>query len=230
VPADAPPGKLPRLTGGRRGDLRYGGLSIHAELPFRKRPQLCTGHTCYGPGIHRRPDTGLILAAGRPPWSDACRRRRQWLIAWFRRLADRLREVRLCCGPWWRVCSSPSVTTQLGITAIFLDPPYSAESGRTADLYGVDSLIVSHDVRRYCLKHGDDPRFRIVLAGLEGEHDELERHGWRRLRWRKHPGLGNRSKAGRERARRERLWCSPHTLHDAVDPSLFDGEEDPVGW
>jgi hypothetical protein len=65
-----------------------------------------------------------------------------------------------------------------------------------------------------------------VLAGLAGEHDELLAHGWRCLAWRKHPGLGNRSKAGRERARRERLWASPYTLHHAVDPSLFVDRND----
>jgi DNA adenine methylase len=199
------------------------------EVPrsFGRRIQLSNGSTRYGPGIHGRPDPAPQLPDGRAPWTNACRRRREWLVAWFRRLRDRLHGVLLCCGDWRRVCSSESVTSLLGTVGIFFDPPYSAESGRTAGLYGVDSLTVAHDVRHYCLEHGDDPRFRIVLAGLAGEgHEELERHGWQCLRWRKHPGLGNRSKAGRKRARQERLWCSPHTLHDAVDLSPFDGPED----
>jgi DNA adenine methylase len=203
-----------------------GYLVPEVPRPFGKRGQLSSGNTHHGTGIHRRLDTGLILPAGRSPWVGACRRRRQALVAWFLRLRDRLRKVQLCCGDWRRVCSSKSVTSLLGTVGLFIDPPYSGESGRTPGLYGVDSLTVAHDVRRYGLEHGDDPRFRIVLAGLAGEgHEELERHGWRCLAWRRHPGLGGRSEAGKERANRERLWASPYCHHDAVDPSLFFGPD-----
>ncbi len=34
----------------------------------------------------------------------------------------------------------------------------------------MESLTVAHDVREWCLKHGPDPDYRIVLAGFEGEH------------------------------------------------------------
>jgi hypothetical protein len=253
--AAEPPDKLPRLVGGRRGDTYYGDLGVNAgkcpqvdgmgvhrrpEGIPDKRPQLCTGNSHHGPGVHRQPEG--ILHDGRPQLADAyargrgvhsnnsaetCRERREWLVDWFRRLRDRLRTVRVCCGDWRRVCSSKSTTVRLGLTGIFFDPPYSAESGRTADLYGVDSLTMAHDIREYCLEHGGDPRFRIVLAGLAGEgHEVLEEHGWTVVPWKSQGGYGNRSAAGKDRTRRERLWCSPHTLHPDAEPSLFDDLED----
>jgi hypothetical protein len=229
--ANEPAEKLPRLTGGRTGDLYYGGLGVHADQPpaflrpSKKRPPLCCGNTRYGLGVHRKPD--LSIPNGRPQLADAysrgrgvhghdraetCRERLEWLEALFCALRDRLRTVRVCCGDWIRVCGSKSVTTRLGLTGIFFDPPYGEESGRRSNLYGVDSLKVAADVRRYCLKHGADPMFRIVLAGLEGEHDELLNHGWTVEGWKNPGGYNNRTEEGKERARRERLWCSPYCL------------------
>jgi DNA adenine methylase len=144
------------------------------------------------------------------------------LVDWFCRLRDRLRTVRACCGHWWRVCDSESVTTRLGPTGIFYDPPYSAETGRAADLYGVDSPTVAADVRRCCIEHGADPMFRIVLAGLEGEHDELLSYGWTVEAWKNPGGYNNRTSKGKERAGRERLYCSPHCLRPSA--ATDDGE------
>jgi hypothetical protein len=228
--AAEPPDKLPRLVGGRRGDTYYGDLGVNAG----KRPALCNGSTRSGPGVHRRshrPQLADAYSRGRGVHShdeaETCQERREWLVDWFRQLRDRLRLVRVCCGDWRRVCGSPSVTTRLGLTGIFFDPPYSSKSGRTKDIYGVDSLTVAHDVQDYCLKHGDDPGFRIVLAGLAGEgHEVLEEHGWTVVPWTSQGGYGNRTSAGKERAKREQLWCSPHTLRGDVEPSLFDGMED----
>jgi DNA adenine methylase len=134
------------------------------------------------------------------------------LVNWFNCLADRYRTVRVCCGDWWRVCWSDSVTIRLGITGLFLDPPYGAETGRTAELYAVDSGTVAADVRAYCLERGEDPMMRIVLAGLEGEHDELLNYGWTVEPWKNPGGYNNRTSKGRENAGRERLYCSPHSL------------------
>jgi DNA adenine methylase len=195
-----------------------------------KRIPLCCGNTRHGPGVHGRPQLADARSRGRGVHrhdaATTCQERSEFLRDWFNRLRDRLRVVRVTCGDWTAVCSSESVTTRLGTTGIFLDPPYSAESGRTAELYNFDSGTIAHDVRRYCLERGGDPRFRIVLAGYTGEgHEELERHGWRRVAWRSVAGYNGRTEAGRERAQRERLWCSPHSLLDAVDPSLFDDPE-----
>jgi site-specific DNA-adenine methylase len=182
--------KRPRLHAARQGDdHRFGGLGVHADRPpkFLGRD----GH-----------DNG---AAGSCEW------RRGWIVAWLRRIRDRLRHVRVCCGDWRRTCNSGSTTTELGPTGIFFDPPYSAEAGRCQELYGVDSLTVAHSVRDYCREWGPNPSMRIVLAGYAGEgHEVLEREGWSVLAWNNSRGYGNRTPAGRERAGRERLWLSPH--------------------
>lgn len=189
------------------GGYGYGGRGIHQdEIPDTHRPQLADAYA-RGRGVH-----GNDAA-------EVCADRREWLIGWFQRLRDRLRTVRVCCGDWRRVCDSHSVTTRLGLTGIFFDPPYSAEADRCNTLYGVESKTVAHDVRAYCLERGVDPKMRIVLAGYEGEgHEELEVNGWSVLAWKATGGYGNRSDKGKENAARERLWFSPH----CVDPSVFE--------
>jgi hypothetical protein len=193
--------KMPRLNGDRKGDLYYGGLGVHAEMPREAeggRPQLADAYS-RGRGVHGNDAAGT------------CEERRIWLVDWFSRIRDRLRTVRVCCGDWTRVCESTSVTTRLGVTGIFFDPPYSDRSGRCEDLYGVDSGTVAHDVRDYCLERGGNPDMRIVLAGYAGEgHEVLESHGWTALAWKTQGGYGNRTDKGRDNAARERLWLSPH--------------------
>ena len=157
-----------------------------------------------GNGVNMEPGRGQGPPAG------TCAQRRAWLVEWFGRLRDRLRTVRVCCGDWLRVCDSESVTTRLGVTGIFFDPPYGAKAQRNANLYATDSLTVADDVRAYCLERGGDPRMRIVLAGYAGEHEELERHGWGVIEWQAQGGYGNRSAQGKENAKKERLWFSPH--------------------
>jgi hypothetical protein len=206
-------GKKPRLTGGRTGDLYYGGLGVHSELT-QARPQIADAWSNSG-GVHGHDE------------AVTCEDRRQWLIGWFMKLRDRVNRVRFCCGDWRRVCNSQSSTVRLGLTGIFFDPPYSAEAGRNPGLYAHDSLTIAHDVRAYCLERGGDPQMRIVLAGYLGEgHEELEQYGWRRLPWPAAAGYNARTEEGQERSQRERLWCSPHTLMDALDPGWFDDPED----
>mgnify|MGYP003600559401 CR=1 FL=1 len=49
--------------------------------------------------------------------------RRAFIMDWFGKLHERLRDVRVTCGDWQRVLKD-SVTTRHGLTAVFLDPPY----------------------------------------------------------------------------------------------------------
>jgi hypothetical protein len=176
------------------------------------RPQLADAYA-RGRGVHGHDEAGT------------CAERRAWLIGWFGRLRDRLRTVRVCCGDWRRVCDSHSVTTRLGLTGIFFDPPYSAEADRCNSLYGVESKTVAHDVRAYCLERGSDPMMRIVLAGYEGEgHEELEAAGWSVVAWKAVGGYGNRTDRGKANAGRERLWFSPHCIDpEAERMPLFRG-------
>jgi hypothetical protein len=59
-------------------------------------------------------------------------------------LAARLRRVRVCCGDWRRILT-PSVTTYIGLTGVFLDPPYAHDLRERC--YSEDHDI-SGDVRR----------------------------------------------------------------------------------
>lgn len=146
---------------------------------------------------------------------------RELIASYLQQLAARLRRVRVCCGDWSRICG-PSPTVKLGITGVFLDPPYADEAERTADLYARDCGAVAHDVRRWALEQGDDPRMRIALCGYEGEHEIPP--SWECLEWKAAGGYGSQGTgSGRDNAGRERIWFSPHCLRP--QQSLF-GE----GW
>jgi DNA adenine methylase len=130
---------------------------------------------------------------------------------WMRRLSDRLRLVRVCSGDWLRVVKGPATTIKHGLTAVFLDPPYSDEAERDMGIYVHESGTVAHDVRRWCLEWGAHPLMRIALCGYEGEgHEELESYGWDVWEWKAAGGyarLGNNN--GWDNCKRERVWFSP---------------------
>ena len=112
--------------------------------------------------------------------------------------------------------TGPTVTVGHGTTAIFLDPPYSAEAGRDMNCYAVDSGSVAHDARKFCEEWGNDSRMRICLAGYSGEgHEVLEKSGWRVQAWKASGGYENQAigDAGPSgNCRKERLWFSPHCV------------------
>jgi len=125
-------------------------------------------------------------------------------------LADRLRRVRVCCGDWSRVVG-PSPTTKLGLTGVFLDPPYSERAGRYMGLYSTDDGDVAHAVREWAIANGDNPLLRIALCGYDGEHGMPD--SWLALNWKAHGGYGVQGNGnGRTNAAREVIWFSPHCL------------------
>ncbi len=171
----------------------------------RKRPHLGNA----GRGVNRkRPHLG---DAGR----GARQERSEWLMEYLGWLADRLRDVRVVCGDWSRVCG-PSVTFQHGITGVFLDPPYADTACRVGNLYSVDSQQVAHDVRAWAVKQGENPKMRIVLAGYDGEHKMPDT--WHVIHWKASGGYGSQGAGqARENATKERLWLSPACL--SIDPA-----------
>lgn len=254
-----PSEQLPKLAGGgkKTATTSYGGSHVHADripdLADGKRPLLgmpndegqrgTSGRGVHAPGPSdaHRPQLADAFSRGRGVHGNdsagTCEQRRAWLVDWFSRLRDRLRTVRVCCGHWLRVCDSPSVTTRLGLTGVFLDPPYAktradGTANRSAELYAndraqdVDALVA--EVRAWCLERGGDPLMRICLAGYEGEgHEALETAGWRVVAWKAAGGYGNRTEAGKANAARERLWFSPHCLDPEVERMpLFAGVDD----
>ena len=143
------------------------------------------------------------------------------LRRWFGYLAARLRHVRVLHGDWSRLVTTGASKTlpvrQGGVCGVFLDPPYADTADRSKGLYAVDSFTVAHDVREWCLAHGDDSDYRVVLAGFDGEHGTaLVDAGWTEHEWFTDGwltgGMGNTNKAEGHQQHRERLWASPHCL------------------
>ncbi len=151
------------------------------------------------------------------------------ILRWFRFLSARIRHVRILNGDWTRAVTGGSSKTlpvrQGGIAGIFLDPPYSTEAARNMTLYANESGTVAHDVRAWCLAHGDDKQYRIALAGYDVEHVELEDHGWRVVEWYRDGFLrgGMAKTSGNSQQKRERIWLSPHCIGAVDEPqgSLF---------
>lgn len=160
----------------------------------RKRPHIGNN----GTGINRKLD------------DNTCAGWRAHLQSVFVELSDRLRNVRVCCGDWSRVCSSPTVTVGLHPPCgVFLDPPYTADANRASRLYAKDSTTVGYEVAEWCKQHGDDPKMRIVLCGYDCEYDLP---GWRVTSWSSGGGYGRLSRGigVQGNFNRERLWLSPH--------------------
>jgi hypothetical protein len=139
------------------------------------------------------------------------------LRRWMRFLSARLRHVRILNGDWSRACTSGALQSlpvrQGGHCGVFLDPPYAGDV-RTADVYSHDDAEVASRVRQWCIENGDNPRYRIVLAGFDTEHVALESMGWRVIEWYREGFLrgGMANISGSTQQKRERLWLSPHCL------------------
>ena len=187
----------------KRPHLGNAGTGVH-----RKRPHLGNA----GRGVNRqRPHLGDAGTGGALCLEEESARTsgtREHLFAYMNKLADRLRRVRVCCGDWSRVCG-PTPTVKLGITGVFLDPPYL--EGRTDALYSCDSLTVANGVREWAIAQGDDPRIRIALCGYEGEHAMPD--SWACVEWKARGGYGSQGQnQARENSDKERIWFSPHCI------------------
>ncbi len=180
------PQQLPSL-GGSRGAA---GSGVHASGLTQKMPRMDRG-------------TDSRLAAT----SDA-------IVGWMRALQDRLRNVRVTCGDWKRILGR-SVTECIGVTGVFLDPPYG-DGDRDPSLYAHDDVNVAAAVREWAIDAGENPKMRIALCGYEGEHDMPRT--WDCVAWK--AGGGYAAAAGNHaNAHRERIWFSPHCIEER---RLFD--------
>ena len=223
IPEARPDGTIATGQGG-------GPDGVYERLPHlgdagkgvaRQRPHLGSGGQ--GNGVHgnvarQLPATNIGGVAAYVNGGP----RRAHLTAYMRTLAARLERVRVVCGDWSRVMG-PSVTYKHGLTAVFLDPPYSAEAGRDMQLYSTDSGTAAHDVRQWCLENGDNPLLRIALCGYSDEgHEALEAHGWHAHAWKANGGYGSQGKGrGRENKHRETIWFNRHCLNPVDSLPLF---------
>lgn len=202
----------------KRPQMPRGGRGVYRAEVWRQKPYMAGSNgvnsvTRQRPTVRQNQGTEAGRAA-----SD--------LAAYMQRLQERMRRVRVLCGDWSRLVT-PSVTVHIGLTAVFLDPPYSGETGRDGQLYSQDNLTIAHDVREWCMANGDNPRLRIALCGYEGEHDELEQAGWDVMAWSANGGYSNQS--GNDNRHRERVWFSPHCLRPDMARGKYGGDVDTAG-
>jgi hypothetical protein len=206
--------RLPQLSGNGQGAHRPGTREPGVS---QQRPHLSgNGQVVHRPGT--REPGGWSEEDFHPLTMPELRR-------WFAFLSARLRHVRIVNGDWTRVCTSGAlkmleVRQGNGVCGVFLDPPYGHAATRAA-VYVEEDFDVADQVRDWCRKNGDDPDYRIVLAGFDGEHNALEAHGWRAVEWFKSGFLkgGMKQQSGNgHQQHRERLWLSPHCL-GAVRPT-----------
>ena len=175
-------------------------------------------HLSAGQGINRQlphlGDAGRGINRQLPHLGNAGQGRRAYIFEWFGKLHQRMRDVRVTCGDWKRVCKD-SVTTRHGLTAVFLDPPY--DKGAMDYSAGGMGLGISGAVREWCAANGDNKALRIVLCGHAGEHDALLTHGWHLREWTARKGYALTDEAVANSAS-ETLWCSPHCV--PVEPTM----------
>ncbi len=174
----------------------------------RKLPQLGNG----GRGINRQlPHLG-------DAWRGIEHPRTVFIRNWMNRLCERLRDVRVTCGDWGRVVKD-SITTRHGLTAVFLDPPYT--KGAMDYSAGGMGQGIADDVRVWCAANGNNPQLRIVLCGHAGEHDALLQQGWHIRTWTAGGGYARTDEAVANR-KSETLWCSPNCVPErGVVQDLF---------
>ena len=139
--------------------------------------------------------------------------RGQGITEWFGDLSERLRDVRITCGDWARVCED-SVTVRHGETAVFLDPPYFDG----AVDYAEADRGVAVRVREWAQENGG--RMRIALCGYDGDHDMP---GWQCHKWKAHGGYSS-ADGENQNATRERVWLSPRCAPADAQGDLFGGD------
>ena len=142
------------------------------------------------------------------------------VYGYMRLLAERLRNVRVCCGNWDRVVTTGALN--YGATkGVLLDPPYLGDV-RTSDLYATDDHTIAHEVREWAIANGDNPRHRIALCGYEPEHIDHMPDTWRMHTYSASKSYGSSAGGGDNDANRalERIWFSPHCLGAADDGQM----------
>lgn len=159
----------------------------------------------------------------RPNWENKCLNTidgttranvNRRVVDWLTYLSIRLRYVKVMCGDWSILCKSNWQADHWRSVGYFFDPPYSVDD-RSANLYGKESLTISHAVRKWAIERGQIKNYRIVIAGYDTEHADLEKYGWSVRAWHTKGGWANQGGGGTEgvkNAKRERLWFSPYCI------------------
>jgi len=216
-------------TVGKRPHLGNAGQGVKRKLPHlgnagrgvnRQRPHLADA----GQGVNQPdgPEAFTAGGSGAPPspWTNPLPDLPA-TYGYLTALAERLRNVRVCCGDWTRVVTRGALN--YGATVgVLLDPPYLGDV-RTSDLYATDDHHIAEDVREWAIANGDNPRLRIALCGYEPEHVDYMPSNWRMHAYSASRSYGSSAGGGVNDANRalERIWFSPHCLSTQGQGSLF---------
>lgn len=211
-------GQVPHVAHAGRGVHAIGqvphvanaGKGVHS---IGKVPHLANG----GKGVHSIGQVPHLANAGKGVQDPY----KLGIYVWFRELSERLRNVRVVCGDWSRVCGGDWQDNN-GTCGIFFDPPYAVKD--RASVYDVEDFNVAHDVRKWALERGDRKSYRIVIAGYD-EHEELLEHGWSCYNYSVfggYGGLGKGKSRGSINKSRECLYFSPHCLGREKPLPLFE--------
>lgn len=139
------------------------------------------------------------------------------IYEWFNALSHRLRNVRVVCGEWNRVCGG-DWQGNLGSVGMYFDPPYG-DKNRDGTLYHQDSYNIAKDVETWVLERGSRKDYRIVVSGYDTEYGALLAAGWKCKEWKTGGGYGKTARnkkvtKGQENRFREVLFFSPYCLFD----------------
>ncbi len=193
---------------GKRPNIGHGGKGVHA---LGQRPHLSDG----GKGVHALGQIPHLGHGGMGVHAN-----NENIREWFRLLSARLRNVRVVCGDWSRVCGG-DWQDAMGTVGMFFDPPYGGEN-RDTDIYHHDSTTIAGDIEAWCLERGGRPSYRIVVAGYVEEYASLVAAGWRTHRWKANGGY---AVGKNENRHRETLFMSPYCVSQHQS-ALFENEHD----
>lgn len=156
----------------------------------------CSSLSSKRPAVNRR---GVLRVADRDR-----------LPEYFQRLSDRLAHVRVFCGDFERTLT-PAVTTNLGTTGVFIDPPYCPEAGRSPKLYAEEDSSASRRAFNWAIENAEHPSLRIAFCEYDQTFDFPST--WTCVSWKTDGGLAKTGDGpGKANAARERIWFSPHCL------------------
>lgn len=189
-------GRLPHL--GNKGT----GINRVNREDFGRLPHLGTK----GTGINR-------ISGGN--------RQIDYIYNLFAQYCKRLRKVRICCGDWQRVLT-PSCTYKHGLTAVFLDPPYSQQNNKWDEQNGYrnKSESVWDEVVDWCLDNQDPKNYIIALCGHQG--DFIPPKNWRTIKWKRGIGYSKNNTSTRSL---ERIWIFNSQKKEYNNYHLFNEEE-----
>jgi site-specific DNA-adenine methylase len=198
---NSPPRSLPSIGHAGRGVTAYGRTNSETVTVGRSLPELNSPRGVERADLNGERSEIENLSRQIPMLSSSGQgitslKRRAALVDYMMMLSDRLQTVRITCGDWSRVMG-PSVTHGVGVTGVFLDPPYMTSS----ELYNGVKTNVTMEVLAWCKENWANPKLKIALCGYEGDMPVPVE--WKCYEWKAPKGYQTTDNDGRTK---ERIW------------------------